>query len=80
VKIRISETIAYEYDARGMEGYPGGAGVHDVSEGMARELFADAEYHAHRHGPEYDIGTKSAYRALAIQIGKLIGKQPDFRR
>ena len=82
VQVRVSPTIANEYDTRGVFGpddadwpeVPGGAGVHSVPRATAQAMLADAEFNGDaRQGPsEMPLAIGNAYRALAKQLRALL--------
>jgi hypothetical protein len=71
MKIKISPTIAYEYQVRGIFDCIGPAGVYDLDAKTITEIKEDAEFYTHPDGPDTTIGERSAYRGLLIQIAKL---------
>jgi hypothetical protein len=77
MKIRISSTIANEWDTRaitdvvpGLADLNGYQGTHDMSPDLAREVLADCIFNGDsKSGPEeMPAGARRAYRALADQI------------
>lgn len=80
VSIRISDTIAGEYESRCPEDIPDEltvAGVHRVSLDVARAIRDDAAYNSDRRAQ--DVGpygmplpTFNAYKALAKQVNKAL--------
>ena len=77
VTIKISKTIDYEYTARMPDFLPleklrTGRCVLTLAEAQA--VLEDAEFNIDPDGPEYDLGTFNAYRALAKQAAAAIAK------
>jgi len=70
MKIKISPTIAYEYDVRAIFDCIRGPGVYDLDDETITEIKEDAEFYTHPDGPDTTIGERSAYRGLLVQIAK----------
>lgn len=76
IKIKVTTTIANEYDTRCPEDIPEAvraAGMHEVDESTARAMLADAEFNSDpkaqdvgRYGMPLPVF--NAYKALATQI------------
>jgi hypothetical protein len=77
IPVRLSATILNEYDTRCPEFVPEWlrnveAGTYWLDQPTAQALYDDARFNADaKNGPEeMDAGTRSAYRALTVQLSR----------
>jgi hypothetical protein len=67
IKIRISRTMAYEYDSRAVYDFITKAGTYNLTQEEARELLEDALHNA-LHVDCMPQGAGRAYSALATNL------------
>jgi len=67
IKIRISRTMAYEYDSRAVYDFINKAGTYSLTQEQAQELLEDALHNA-LHVDCMPRGAGKAYGALATNL------------
>lgn len=81
MKIRITATIANEYESRavfgGEDGWPAvpdGAGTFDLPRSTIEAILADAEFNGNPKCVDMPLAIGNAYRALARQAREVLAK------